>query len=508
VNEPRALRLDARLVATVALGAALRFWRLGAQSFWWDEFVTSLDVSSYLGDLLATLKKLEGSPPLYFFANWGAVKVFGTNDTGLRALSAIVGTATVPLVYLLTRELRCTRRTARIAALLVAVNPMLVWYSQEARPYALLAFLGAASLWACARAVRRRRPFDCVVWGVVAALTVATHYFGVFAVVPEAVWLTIALRHHWRRVALAVAPLAITVASLATYALAQRTQKQEWMRLWPVRVRVEEWARQFLLGPAHLDMRFTLVATACLAVAAGVLVVRGEPGERRTAATLVALAAGGVVLPLAFIALGSDYFVGHYVVASLTPLIVAAAIGFGARRARWPATLALVALCATSVGIVVHVANNRAVEKADYRTVAAAIAHGDAHQRAVMTGINATIMRYIPNTRVVSGGPPILLDAIDVLQVEPVHVRECGHFAGQACEQTWAPELPPEVARHFTVAERVRYAGFTLYRYRRSKPLAVRPQDFVDRARQENGLIVFDPATGPRAAPPTARRAR
>ena len=73
----------------------------------------------------------------------------------MRSLSALFGAATVPLAYCIGAELS-SRRAGLITAALVAVNPMLIWYSQEARSYALLVFFCAASLLFFARALRTR----------------------------------------------------------------------------------------------------------------------------------------------------------------------------------------------------------------------------------------------------------------------------------------------------------------------------------------------------------------
>ena len=67
---------------------------------------------------------------------------------------------------------------------------MLLWYSQEARAYALLALLCALSLLYFVRALRRGEPrATSSLWGVASALALATHYFAVFPIVAEAVWL-------------------------------------------------------------------------------------------------------------------------------------------------------------------------------------------------------------------------------------------------------------------------------------------------------------------------------
>src|SRR5205085_11864112 len=118
-----------------AVAALVRFWSLG-QSLWYDEFV-STQVINRGSELLGNVARLEGNPPLYFIGLWGWAKLFGGGDTALHALSALLGTATVTAVYAASREITASRRVARIAAALTAVNPMLVWFSQEARAYAL-----------------------------------------------------------------------------------------------------------------------------------------------------------------------------------------------------------------------------------------------------------------------------------------------------------------------------------------------------------------------------------
>ena len=70
----------------------------------------------------------------------------------LRAFSAIAGVAFVPIAYAAAREL-VSRRAGVLAAAFVAVNPLMLWYSQEARAYMLVAALSGASFmpFACAR---------------------------------------------------------------------------------------------------------------------------------------------------------------------------------------------------------------------------------------------------------------------------------------------------------------------------------------------------------------------
>ena len=85
------------VVAFTILGALLRFWALGAQSYWSDEAVTALLVRMDFREMLDLIPKSESTPPLYYAVAWPWVRVFGSDESGLRSLSALVGTAAVPL---------------------------------------------------------------------------------------------------------------------------------------------------------------------------------------------------------------------------------------------------------------------------------------------------------------------------------------------------------------------------------------------------------------------------
>src|SRR5262249_17759378 len=151
---------------------------------------------------------------------WGWAKAFGTHEVGLRSLSALFGTATVPLAYCIGAEL-AHRRAGLIAAAIVAVNPMLIWYSQEARSYAVLVFFCAASLLFFVRALRRRGARHLALWPPPSAWALSSHSFAFSAVAIEALWLLIALRSRWRVVFPAVAGVAIVGLALLPLIAAQ-----------------------------------------------------------------------------------------------------------------------------------------------------------------------------------------------------------------------------------------------------------------------------------------------
>ena len=120
------------LIALTAFGAALRFHRLGSQSYWGDEDGTIYWARGSIKGLIVGTSYKEATPPLYFVAAWMWAKVFGLGEIGMRSLSALAGTATIPVVYLAGRTL-ASRTAGLIAAAFAATSPLLVWYSQEAR---------------------------------------------------------------------------------------------------------------------------------------------------------------------------------------------------------------------------------------------------------------------------------------------------------------------------------------------------------------------------------------
>jgi mannosyltransferase len=185
-NRSRAFWIVAGLTV---LGAVLRFATLGVQAYHHDEIVTASRVLRVgFGHAMDAVGFSESAPPLYYALAWIWTQVAGTGEWGLRSLSAVAGVATIPVAYFLGRELRSSR-TGIVAAALVATNPMLLWYSQEARAYALLVCFCALGLLFCVRALRTDREDtgkrDFVLWGIFSALGLATHYFAVFPLLAE-----------------------------------------------------------------------------------------------------------------------------------------------------------------------------------------------------------------------------------------------------------------------------------------------------------------------------------
>jgi mannosyltransferase len=179
------LRRIGPIAGLTALAALLRFPTLGGQSYEGDELYTVWLVCMGLHRMVDTIPRSESTPHLYYLLAWVWERIFGPGEVGLRSLSALVGTAAVPVAAEVGRVL-VSRRAGIVAAALVAVNPLLVWYSQEARAYALLVLLAGLSLLFLVRAQNDGRLRALWSWALVSSLALATHYFAFFLVAPEA----------------------------------------------------------------------------------------------------------------------------------------------------------------------------------------------------------------------------------------------------------------------------------------------------------------------------------
>jgi 4-amino-4-deoxy-L-arabinose transferase-like glycosyltransferase len=386
------------------VAAALRFATLGVQSYHHDEIVTA---SRILRDgfwhAMEAVGFSESAPPLYYALAWIWTQVTGTGEVGLRSISALAGVATVPVAFLLGAELS-DRRAGIAAAALVAVNPMLLWYSQEARAYALFVLLTALSLLYFVRALDRGRRRDFIAWGIASALALATHYFAAFPIAAEAIWL---LRRRGRETAPGLAIIAGAGLLLAPLAIHQMSSGHaEWIGSFSLGHRIWETGLTFMLGEtgdiiARPEHPLLALVPCLLAVAALVLVfARGDRREHRAAGIPLALAAVTVVVPavLGLLDPSKDYVLARNLMPALVPLLVAAAVGFTLRNARRSGTILAVALVAYSLGFSIWASLSPALQRPNWDSVAAALGEPSVPRAMVTWTLGEASLRYYLST--------------------------------------------------------------------------------------------------------------
>jgi len=164
------------VVALTIAAGMLRFYRIGWQSLWVDELWT-LKAAAVGGTLTASSLFTNVQGPAHA-ALVHLVSAVSSSEVALRGISAVFGTLTVPVIYLLGAEI-VDRRTGLIAAVLATVSPFLIWYSQELRNYAMLVFFAAAATLLVWRLVSSRMG-PWVSYGATIALAAVSNLSSVF----------------------------------------------------------------------------------------------------------------------------------------------------------------------------------------------------------------------------------------------------------------------------------------------------------------------------------------
>ena len=221
------------LLLLILAGYALRAHNLDAFSFWTDEGLTPERSGYPVAQILRNEIVIQGvvtrdtHPPLYYLIIHGTRALFGESDFAFRYPSVLFGVLLIPLLYQLGRRMSGLV-VGTIVALLAAVNPLQVYYSQEARMYSLLVLLVTAMSYVLWRAlqeegrqttghgqpVRNRPPIlrRLLPYVLLSGLAVYTHYTVVFLIAAQALfWVWILWRNGHKRVILAAAGLAVLV---------------------------------------------------------------------------------------------------------------------------------------------------------------------------------------------------------------------------------------------------------------------------------------------------------
>ena len=222
---PRAWSPTRALVAVgamIVIGLVLRL--LLVRGIWVDEAISIHQAHMSLSGMLHNLRATDNHPPLYFLLLWVTVRVLGSGDLAVHVPTIIAGTLLIPAVFITGREL-FDRRTGVLAAALTAIAPLLVWYSQEARPYAFFMLLATLAVWAQMRVIRDGRIRYWVIYGAITVALIYTHYFSLIPIAIQQIAFAGVIWHRarngepvrqfithywvtWVAIAVAVAPLA------------------------------------------------------------------------------------------------------------------------------------------------------------------------------------------------------------------------------------------------------------------------------------------------------------
>jgi mannosyltransferase len=418
------------LAALTLLAAALRLSTLDLQSFWYDEAFTPVHVlHSSLTATLRSVAHTENTPPLWYVIAWADSRVLGTGEVALRLPSALAGIATVPVAWAIAREL-ASRRAAIACAALVAVNPLFVWYSQEARAYGLFVLTAALTMLCFLRAEREPTRWHMAAFALSGVLALLSHYFAVFLLIPMILWL---MTHPRLRRAGAAAVAALVLVGLALLPLisTQGGHGTQWIGRWPLSERLQAIPQYFLTGTSGEPLGHGIELLVALPILAGVALglwrifdrpvnarrsgagEASDPGdaspaadasspsdasdpsrEERGALIAALIAACGVLIPVVLVAFGADYLAPRNLVAAMIPLTALIAV-LTTTPAAGRAGVALLAVSAVAfIAITIDVDLSPRLQRGDWRGVAQTLRGGSPALAITTVQLGAAPLEY------------------------------------------------------------------------------------------------------------------
>jgi mannosyltransferase len=395
------------LAALTLLAAVLRLSTLDLQSFWYDEAFTPVHVLHQ--SLVSTLRAVshsENSPPLWYLLEWVDYRILGSGEFALRLPSALAGIATVPVAWRIG-ELVSGRRAALATAALVAVNPLFVWYSQEARAYGLFVFTAALAILCFLRLRERPEVGRAAAFALTGSLALLSHYFAVFMLVGMAVWLL--AEPATRRACLpALAALAAVGLALLPLISAQGGHGTQWIGRWALSDRLQAIPQYYLTGnsgaPLGHGVELLLALPILGLIAVGLWRMTEPPGKseqwgregaaRAGAGALLAIAGTGVLLPIVLAVFGADYLAPRNLVAAMIPVSALIAV-----LGSWPRTgrLGVLLLAVTAAGflaITVDVNLSPRLQRGNWRDVAKAVSVGRGPRAITTVELGAAPLEY------------------------------------------------------------------------------------------------------------------
>jgi mannosyltransferase len=178
-QEPVDFRLTLVMLVIVVAAAILRLYALDRTSLWSDEAASWNQARQPFWDMIQATAK-DTAPPLHNVLLYATIRLLGDSEIALRLPSAIFGIANIYLVYRLGAVL-WDQLTGVFAAALLALSGFHLWYSQEARPYALLALAATAFALATVYLLSRPNWLTAVLCAMAGAALLYTHVYGIFA---------------------------------------------------------------------------------------------------------------------------------------------------------------------------------------------------------------------------------------------------------------------------------------------------------------------------------------
>lgn len=260
------------LIVIIALGAALRVYKLDGDSLWLDEaYSIKFSQEAPAGIIEATAKDVH--PPLYYFALHYWMLAFGNSETAVRLLSALFGILALFVIYKLASRM-FDRTTGLLAAGLLALSRFHIEFSQEARMYSLLCLLTLLSIYYFLKLLEGKSRYALAGYIITTALMMYTHVYSFFIIAAENLYLLTLLfvsrdtfKLLWKRWLLSQVILAVLFVPWLSVQLQQfsRVQQGFWIPKLPPRLLLNT----LVMHAGSNQLAWILAALIALAIFAG-----------------------------------------------------------------------------------------------------------------------------------------------------------------------------------------------------------------------------------------------
>lgn len=410
------------IIAALALAAFLRFDHLGGPSYWLDEILGDQLTTHYAATArwwhwITGFEREHG--PLYY-ATQLAARAAGHDEAAGRLPAALFGLAAIPLVFL------CVDRSASMAgvasAIILAVSPLHVYYSREARPYALLMLLTAALLLALLR--QRIGATIAILVAMLYTSAVAAPLFVAAALTMAGAALLTRNRRQWLFAALPAAAVVLVPLLYRGPAAPPLANLDEKIATKIVRaLTVSAHGGEGHAANVAILFLFAIIGAVALA-----------RRDRRAAAIVVGMTVLPAVCAVASLAAINHWFAVRYIAPALIGFVVLAGIGIS--TIRWPHALVAVLIAAAIAADTWGAARREPFQKLDWRAIGAALAQHVTPGDAIVTAEawSDVCLRYY-----LRGMPP----AVRVVGVNNVTVAEMLTYASPVWFVSAQPDGAP-----------------------------------------------------------------
>lgn len=132
------------------IGGGLRIFLLDKNGLWLDEAFSVWLANQSVSEMLQWIVKIDQHPPLYYLLLHFWVAYYGDTPYYARLLSALFGTITIPVIYLIGKRISGAL-VGLAAAVFLALSLFNIYFAQETRMYTLLTFNATVAIYALVR---------------------------------------------------------------------------------------------------------------------------------------------------------------------------------------------------------------------------------------------------------------------------------------------------------------------------------------------------------------------